>query len=228
MKDRRILQLKPAGSLSRRMATMSSIALVALSSSAIAADYESEQRGQQQSSQWQTEQHRPQRQGQQQWPSESRDYSSEEFQSQQDQASPYEREQQSGSRMRSYRTEERFGRPSQRDRELFEGVSEAFGEDWPSEQQEQFSQDQPQRPRRQWQESGRAMEQQRASGEVINLGIVKLVGLSQPHVIAKIEREDGRKVIADLGPVNKLTQLEIEPGDRLTVIGVRGRLNERP
>jgi hypothetical protein len=121
---------------------------------------------------------------------------------------------------------ERVGQLPQEEKEtLLEHVREA-ARDYLSERQEELAQGEPRLGERL--QRARQLREQRRSGEVKAVGIVKLDGVSQPHVIANIESEEDQRFIVDLGPVNKLRQTEVSPGTLITVMGIRARLNERP
>ncbi|GMU20233.1 MAG: hypothetical protein AMXMBFR13_03310 [Phycisphaerae bacterium] len=73
----------------------------------------------------------------------------------------------------------------------------------------------------------RGQQQHRVSGEIINLKTINLAGFENAHQIAKIETNDGRVAKIDLGPKQDLNRLDLQTGDRITVFGRPGRINDR-
>ncbi|MFO7964046.1 MAG: hypothetical protein R6U50_09020 [Desulfobacterales bacterium] len=69
--------------------------------------------------------------------------------------------------------------------------------------------------------------QQTITGEIQTLRRVNLVGVDQPHVIARIRARDGRTARVDLGPESSLKNIDLSKGDRITVQGRRGTIDNR-
>ncbi len=65
----------------------------------------------------------------------------------------------------------------------------------------------------------------RIQGEVRDIRQVNLINMDQPHRIAKIDTPHG-VVKADLGPRDDLDKLALTDGDRITVYGREGRIND--
>jgi hypothetical protein len=67
------------------------------------------------------------------------------------------------------------------------------------------------------------------SGKVVSTHTVQLVGMSDAHVLVKIQTEDGATDIADLGSAADLKSNGIEPreGQQLWVSGRVGRINDK-
>lgn len=71
---------------------------------------------------------------------------------------------------------------------------------------------------------------QEVQGEVIDYRTVQIQGQQEPHVLAKVRQQDGRTVVLDLGPVNKLEQqnVRLRQGTQMQASGQPGRINNRP
>jgi hypothetical protein len=67
----------------------------------------------------------------------------------------------------------------------------------------------------------------RVHGELSRLKSIYLLDEDQPHVLAKIDPGDGRRIPVDLGPRSDLGRLNLGEGDRLTVTGYESRINNR-
>jgi hypothetical protein len=67
------------------------------------------------------------------------------------------------------------------------------------------------------------------SGKVVSIHTVKMIGMLDPHVMAKIQTEQGDTDIADLGSAADLKFNGIEPheGQQLWVSGRVGRINDK-
>lgn len=68
---------------------------------------------------------------------------------------------------------------------------------------------------------------QMVSGELTDLMTLKLSGFRQDHLVGRVKTKDGRTAKVDLGPKNKYEAFDLREGDRVRVIGVRGRINDR-
>lgn len=75
----------------------------------------------------------------------------------------------------------------------------------------------------------RTYEQQRQKvrGEIQNLRKQNLTGSEDQSVMAKIETDEGRTATVCLGPQKQLSRLNLSEGDKVTIEGVRGRVNDR-
>jgi hypothetical protein len=51
--------------------------------------------------------------------------------------------------------------------------------------------------------------------------------MSQRHVIARIETDDGQLQAVDLGPRNQVNQLQLQTGDWIAIRGVQGSINRK-
>lgn len=65
------------------------------------------------------------------------------------------------------------------------------------------------------------------TGRVEDLKRVVLAGMEDEHQLAKIRTADGRIARVDLGPAVNLRELDIRPGDTITVHGTRGTINDK-
>lgn len=65
------------------------------------------------------------------------------------------------------------------------------------------------------------------TGRVEDLKRVALAGMEDEHQLAKIRTADGRIARVDLGPAVNLRELDIRPGDTITVHGARGTINDK-
>lgn len=64
------------------------------------------------------------------------------------------------------------------------------------------------------------------SGTVTDLREVALAGMDQTHLVAKIGTPEGRTARVDFGPVANLRGLDLRQGDKLTVHGTTGTMND--
>ncbi len=77
--------------------------------------------------------------------------------------------------------------------------------------------------RRTGQRSGRDF---RVQGELVDLRLINLDNMDEPHVVGRIETSRGI-VKADLGPRSKIDELNLRRGDTITVFGRQGQINDR-
>lgn len=63
------------------------------------------------------------------------------------------------------------------------------------------------------------------TGEIEDLKQVRLSGMQQRHIIARIETEDGQLQAVDLGPRNQVNPLRLQTGDWISVRGMQGSIN---
>jgi hypothetical protein len=75
-------------------------------------------------------------------------------------------------------------------------------------------------------ERGRA-ELNRVTGTVEDLKRISLAAMEGEHQLAKIRTLDGRKARVNLGPVDNLRDIDLRRGDRITVHGTRGTINDK-
>ena len=69
---------------------------------------------------------------------------------------------------------------------------------------------------------------QRIRGEISEIQQVRLLGDDEPHLLARVGVQGGEDVHVDLGPRSQLQPLNLDEGDRVTVVGVRAQLNDLP
>ncbi len=69
--------------------------------------------------------------------------------------------------------------------------------------------------------------QYRISGKVQDTMNVTLYGMNKEHTVARVKTDRGDTVKVDLGPKSDLRQLDLSQGDRVTITGHRGRINDR-
>lgn len=63
------------------------------------------------------------------------------------------------------------------------------------------------------------------TGEIEDLKQVRLSGMQQRHIIARIETDDGQLQAVDLGPRNQVNPLRLQTGDWISVRGMQGSIN---
>lgn len=76
--------------------------------------------------------------------------------------------------------------------------------------------------------TGQPRETASVSGEVKKLGELNVHGANKKHVVARLETKDGEKVIADLGAVKDIRDVQIRSGQQLTVQGTKTKINGLP
>ena len=103
------------------------------------------------------------------------------------------------------------------------------------QQRDDRQMDRRQQDRRRTQQDGRrrqqAQQQQRVrlQGEVVRRSKLDLVGDQDKDVaIAQLRTQDGRRVSAYLGALDRVRKLDIQQGDQITVEGVRSAINNQP
>ncbi len=70
-------------------------------------------------------------------------------------------------------------------------------------------------------------QQEKISGEIMQLRTEKLFGMNEPCLIARIRTEADGPAKAVLGPKSKLSKLKLAEGDQVTVSGRKGRVNDK-
>lgn len=92
-----------------------------------------------------------------------------------------------------------------------------------------------QRGQQQWFQAGqqRSMaaarqRMQQLTGTIQQTKQIKLAGQQQQHTFAKVQTQQGRTVVVDLGPSNKVNQLNLSQGDRIQAQGDVTMVNDRP
>ncbi len=75
---------------------------------------------------------------------------------------------------------------------------------------------------------GQQRETASVSGEVKAVSELKVHGSDKKHLVARLHTQDDRKIIADLGAVKDLRDLQIKSGQQLTVQGKKSRVNGLP
>ena len=69
----------------------------------------------------------------------------------------------------------------------------------------------------------------RVTGTLTGLHETTLAGMGdEPHLLGRVETDEGRKARVHLGAKSKIDEAGIEEGDTVTVAGVRGLINDRP
>ncbi len=76
----------------------------------------------------------------------------------------------------------------------------------------------------QWQGDA-AQSMTTVTGEIDDLKQVRLSGMRQRHIIARIETEDGQLQAVDLGPRDQINPLRLQTGDWISVRGMQGSIN---
>jgi hypothetical protein len=110
-----------------------------------------------------------------------------------------------------------------------------YNRDW-DRQRNQYDQGRFQREsgeqRSRYQQSGRQRQADRrsVSGKVKSSREFSIQGRRQPHLLAKIETQQGKTVVIDLGPAQRLSQQnrEVSEGDQVRARGESGRINGYP
>ncbi len=72
-----------------------------------------------------------------------------------------------------------------------------------------------------------AAQPQQLSGQVIREKTVNLQGTNTEHEVVMLQTQDGKQVIADLGPVRNLENIKIEPGEQVQVKGNLARVSDQ-
>lgn len=67
----------------------------------------------------------------------------------------------------------------------------------------------------------------RVEGELQDLDAIQLSGVKGKEVIGRLKTDEGRTAKVAFGPQDQLDNLELEEGDRVTVQGKVGRINDR-
>ncbi len=76
------------------------------------------------------------------------------------------------------------------------------------------------------QAAGRTGDFRTVTGNVKSLKKAKFVGMDEQHVIARVQTRQGRTARVDLGPESNLRNANLREGDRVTVQGRRGTVND--
>ncbi len=64
-------------------------------------------------------------------------------------------------------------------------------------------------------------------GKVRDMMTHRLAGMGEDHQFARVETESGRTAKVDLGPKSQVSELNLKDGDKITVTGTRGTINDR-
>lgn len=64
------------------------------------------------------------------------------------------------------------------------------------------------------------------TGTLRDLMQIRLAGVNQEHLIARVDTPEGRTARVDLGPVEAVSGLNLKDGDRITVAGNRGTIDD--
>lgn len=70
--------------------------------------------------------------------------------------------------------------------------------------------------------------QQTVRGQIESLNAVRFAGMPEEHVLARVQTDDGRIQNVDLGPRTNIETLALAAGDRVTLTGTQGQINQRP
>ncbi len=91
------------------------------------------------------------------------------------------------------------------------------------------------RGQEQWLQTGQqqrpgsaATQRRQVSGTVRDLKQIQLAQQRQKHTFAKVRTQQGRTVVVNLGPSNRVNQLNLSQGDRIQAQGVVSMVNQRP
>lgn len=74
---------------------------------------------------------------------------------------------------------------------------------------------------------GQRARKHRIQGELTSTKTVDIIGMDQSAVVGKIQMENGKEVPVLLGPENKIDDMDLDEGDRVTVFGTAGMVNDR-
>jgi hypothetical protein len=128
-------------------------------------------------------------------------------------------------------------RPQGRQRAQIRQAPGARGRQFQARQprrQQQRHQAAQQRGRQQWfrtgQQRGMPSARRRAqlTGTIQGTKKIKLAGQQQQHTFAKVQTQQGRTLVVDLGPSNKVNQLMLSQGDQIQTRGDVALVNDRP
>lgn len=83
------------------------------------------------------------------------------------------------------------------------------------------------------QRRGRRSRQQmrrgdRIQGSIKEMKTISLSKMDEDHVIARIRTQNGQVAKVDLGPERKISDLNLQKGDQVTVHGITGSVNQKP
>jgi predicted DNA-binding antitoxin AbrB/MazE fold protein len=108
----------------------------------------------------------------------------------------------------------------------FDGVETIYAYDLEQAKQNSRKRSESRQDRR----SNRSNQQQRETikGTISKIRTEPFAGMDQEFVIAHVKTNDQGKACAVLGPKDKLAKLNLKEGDKVTVVGVKGRVNDRP
>ncbi len=91
------------------------------------------------------------------------------------------------------------------------------------------------RGQQQWFQTGQqqrrgsaATQRRQVSGTIQDTKQVQLAQQRQKHTFAKVRTQQGRTVVVDLGPSNRVNQLDLSRGDRIQAQGQVSMVNQRP
>lgn len=93
------------------------------------------------------------------------------------------------------------------------------------------------RGQQQWSQTGQqqrrgqgsaATQRRQVSGTIQDTKQVQLAQQRQKHTFAKVRTQQGRTVVVDLGPSNRVNQLNLSRGDRIQAQGQVSMVNQRP
>ncbi len=68
---------------------------------------------------------------------------------------------------------------------------------------------------------------EKVDGSIKELKTVKLAGIDERHVIARIQARDNRTAKVDLGPAKRIREMNIRKGQSISVYGKPGTINEK-
>jgi len=68
----------------------------------------------------------------------------------------------------------------------------------------------------------------RIQGSIKEMKTISLSKMDEDHVIARIRTQNGQVAKVDLGPERKISDLNLQKGDQVTVHGITGSVNQKP
>lgn len=67
----------------------------------------------------------------------------------------------------------------------------------------------------------------RIEGKIREMNTVTLTGLDEKHVVVRLDTDNDRTAKVDLGPEKRFSNLELEKGDTVVILGTPGTINDR-
>lgn len=135
-----------------------------------------------------------------------------------------QRRQGSGQQQFAQSQQRRQGQPQSQQSRQSQSQSQQGRQDPRSQQRQQAQQRQGGQQRQQGQQGQQQLA--KVSGTVTATSMFRLSDGPEHHFI-KIETQDGNKIPVDLGRIDQVRKLDLEDGDKITVHGVRTRVNDK-